>query len=137
MSEVEKGELSTEWMQAMEEGINDSLDCYELFDQLINISPHAISDHLDERDFLDLTDGEQEFIKRTLFSNLEVDTQTPVRTYQMPAPVGTKKTDKDWLGVAEVKVYKTARFDEDIFLHEINYPDGKKEYAIAPKDKQI
>lgn len=137
MSELEKGELSQEWMQAIAEGINDSLDCYELFDQLINISPHSISDHLDDRDFLDLTPEEQEYIRRTLFSTLEVETETPVRTYQMPAPQAAEKTDKDWSGIAEVKVYQTARSDEDIFIQEIHYPDGKMEYTIAPKDKTL
>lgn len=127
-------ELDAEWTKAIQEGFVDSLDCFELFDQLINISPHSISDHLDERDFQDLTPEEQDFVKRTVFSTLETNpnSQTPEREYQMPS-----EPEQIWDGIAVVRVFKTSRSDEDIYLHEIHFPDGKMEYAIAPLNREI
>lgn len=125
--------LNPEWQEAIQQGIKDAVDNFELFG-VINISPLSISEGKDERSFLELSKEEQDFIKGVLFEEIDFDPQNPenVASYITQAPEGTK-----WQGEADVKVYKTARSDEGMFLHEINYPDNKIDYIVAPEDFQL
>lgn len=133
--------LKPQWKEKIEEGILGALDSFEIFDSLINISPGAISDNTDERDYQELSPQEQEYIKKTLFNALEVnpDSDPAIRTYRFsaPEPHDSSKYHQEWSGVAEVRVFRTSRSDEGLFLHVIHHPDGKVEYAVAEQDRDL
>lgn len=125
--------LDPEWEEVIQQGIRDALDNFELFG-MVNVSPLSISEGKDERTFLDLSPEEQDFIKNTLFREIGFDPQNPesVGGYRTKAPKGA-----GWQGEADVRVYRTGREDEGMFLHEIHYPDEKVDYIIAPSDFQL
>lgn len=125
--------LSPEWQEDIRQGIRDALDNFELFG-VVNVSPLSISGGKDERTFLDLSNKEQDFIKDTLFREIGFDPQNPesVTSYTTQAPEGA-----EWQGKADVRVYRTGREEEGMFLHEIHYPDKKADYIIAPPDFQL
>lgn len=142
MSEGERGELNPEWAEAMKTGLTEALDNFELYDQLINVSPITISNGSDERLFQELSNAEREFVVKLLHRQLGLDPfeeKRPVRSYHVEAPKSpdVEKYPEGWQGEASVNVFETARSDEDMFLHEVQFPDGKLEYAIAPADRQI
>lgn len=125
--------LDFEWQEVIRQGIRDALDNFELFG-VVNVSPLSVSGGEDERTFLDLSQEEQDFIRDILFREIGFDSQNPesVGSYTTKAPEGV-----EWQGEARVKVCKTARSEEGMFLHEIHYPDNKIDYIIAPPDFQL
>lgn len=110
--------LDLEWQAVIRQGIRDALDNFELFG-VINVSPLSISEGKDERAFLDLSEEEQVFIKDTLFEKIGFNPQKPesVTSYTIQAPRGAK-----WQGEANVKVYRTSREREGMFLHRFIIP---------------
>lgn len=125
--------LNSEWQKAIQQGIRDAVDNFELFG-MVNVSPLSVSGGEDERTFLDLSEQEQDFIKSVLFKEIGLDPQSPenVASYITQAPERS-----EWQGEADVKVYKTTRSDEGMFLHEIHYSDNKVDYVVAPEDFQL
>lgn len=125
--------LSPEWQEAIRQEIRDALDNFELFG-VVNVSPLSISGGKDERTFFDLSGEEQDFIKGVLFGEIGFDPQTAesIASYKTQAPEGA-----GWQGEADVRVYRTGRGGEGVFLHEIHYPDKKIDCIIAPSDFQL
>jgi|SRR3989344_7965008 len=140
-TEIGEQSLNPEWQQKIEGGLLDALENFVLFDNLVNISPTALSEGEDERIFQDLSPAEQEYIKGTLFNALAVDPEIDevVRTYEFtaPEPQDLAKHHQEWSGVAKVKVYQTSRSKEGLFLHIVQHPDGKTEYVVTEKDRDL
>lgn len=108
----------------------------------VNIAPVTISNNLDQREFQEVSPEEQKFITSTLFTLLSFDPANPTlaASYTIEKPDRMKMqsyTDEAWSGVANVSVYETARSGENMYLHFIKYPDGRIEYAVAPKDRRL
>lgn len=129
--------INPEWMELMDSGIDQALMMYlEGEIPAVNISPDANSFGEDERTFQDLSPTEQRFIIKLLFDKLDfkleeatVETSYPFEIPQ-PNPMDTTLTS-----FAQVSVYETPRsLEENIYLHEIKYPDEKLDYIVAPKD---
>lgn len=125
--------LDPEWQKTIKKGIQEALDNFKLFG-VVNVSPLSISGGEDERNFLDLSKEEQDFTRGVLFKEIGFDPQNPenVTSHIMQAPEGA-----EWQGEASVMVYKTARSDEGMFLHEITYPKGETDYIVAPEDFRL
>jgi hypothetical protein len=127
----------------MREGLELAIECYELSDQMINVAPVNLSpDKSDERDFEELSDKEKAYLVKILHEQLGVDPSEekhPVTSYEIEAPKSQdpEKHPEGWQGTAIVNVFETGRTDEDMFLHELNYPDGKREYFVAPRQTQL
>lgn len=129
-----ESEPAVEWQEAIGQGVRDALENYELFGQ-VNTAPVSISGGIDERGFPDLSTKEQNFIKDVLFAEVGFDPDSPqvIAEYSFESPQGAA-----WSGTAQVKVYRTARSrGEDMYLHEVKFPDGKVDYLVAPGDYQL
>jgi len=129
-------EINPEWAEKIRSNLEDALteEMYPFFDKLVNISPNDLTYEEDSRTFEEATPREREFLVRALFETIgfEPSHSDLKRTYQVQTP-----DPSVWHGVAEVKVFQTARQAEDQYLHEIHFPDGRIEYAVAPFDKNI
>lgn len=129
-------EINPEWAEKIRSNLEDALspEMYPFFDQLINISPATLTFDEDPRTFDEATHVEREFLAKTLF---EIIGFNPViaeleRTYKVQTP-----DPSIWQGEADVRVYKTARQRQHQYFHEMHFPDGRVEYAVAPLDKNI
>ncbi|MDO8638711.1 MAG: hypothetical protein Q7R43_03985 [Candidatus Daviesbacteria bacterium] len=130
-------ELSSEWMETIEEGLTDQLDNYELFGQCLNITPDTLTGGEDPRDFLELTPGEQDFIKQKLFNLVgfwpDRNEQAESYDYEIPQSLNPNKPNQR-SGHVRVCVFKTGRTDGNMYLHEATLENGQKDYCIAPED---
>src|SRR3989338_3860636 len=128
--------INPEWAEKIRSNLEDALteEVYPFFDKLVNISPAALTYDEDPRTFNQATPAERAFLVRILFETVGFN---PViadleRTYKFQSP-----DPSIWQGEADVRVYKTTRHSQHQYFHEIHFPDGRVEYAIAPLDKNI
>lgn len=136
MTEQEDREiLSPEWKKAIAEGIQSALDNYELFDRRIDVAPLNISGGMDGRGFPGLSPEEQQFVRSVLYKEVGFDPRdiTLLDVYTIGAPRGA-----EWEGEASVGVYITSRSEsENMFLHKIDFPDGKVDFVVAPQNFRL
>ncbi|MDO8429442.1 MAG: hypothetical protein Q7S88_02320 [Candidatus Daviesbacteria bacterium] len=91
--------------------------------------PDPYSMGFDERTLEELTPAELEVARRVIYSKLGLDPDKidddKVRTYESPVPEDAKSP-----GIIKIDVFKTN--NPDIFLQELNSPDGEKRWLIGP-----
>ncbi|MBI4057950.1 hypothetical protein HY405_01360 [Candidatus Microgenomates bacterium] len=142
MAETEDQEtpLDPEWQRAIETGIKEAFDNYELFDRKLDFSPRAISDGRDDRIWFALTHKEREFVEQKLFEEVGFTRESAeiVTEYQIQAPQSDDPTKEvTWSGTAEVRVYNINRSGRNMYLHEILRPGTEVEYVIAPESFRL
>ncbi len=132
---VEK-ELSLEWKQSITDGIEMTLENFELFETAITFDPISLTEGKDERVFDQLNGSERLWINRELFRiySIRLDNAKFVDGYQFSAP-----EEASWKGVAKVRILEILRSKlENLYLHEITRPGTKEvEYMIATKDFRL
>lgn len=152
-------ELNPEWQEAIRQGIQDSIENYEIFGQ-INASPITLTDGMDEREFAGLSRAEKRFVERELFQAVGFDPHKAkqVAAYAFEAPLPSQQssgftrkeidllvatTEYDpapspaWQRTAIVRVYETDRAEEDMYVHRIAYNSRYSEHMVAPKDYRM
>jgi len=133
-------EASKREVDAWAESFRPELEnlCYSLreVDGAAEITPSALSEGEDDRDFPYLSPEEQEALLRMVYGVVRFNPEKSeiVCRYKSGAP----REGAVWSGEAEVVVYKTGRSRrEKIFLHKVTYPDGRTGYILAPKDFRL
>jgi hypothetical protein len=147
-------DIDPEWQERMKGGIQDAFENYELFyapsrDEVygpLSFSPISLTEGEDEREFIELSPAEQDFVTKQFFAHLGIEgDMEKVGEYEYEAPVPSTEPDdsgkvypQTWEGTTKVTIYKTGlSASEDKFLHEISFPDGKRDYAVSTEDYRL
>lgn len=142
---IEEKLTKEEWKGIMEEGVETAIEGFEILfypseENMpftpVSFSPAQISGGVDERRFIDLEADEREFIKGNMFTGLGIDRKAPqiVDNYTVPLP---HPSYADWEGIAFVQIVETNRSEDDLFLHEISFPDERVDYFMATLDYRL
>lgn len=136
--------LSPEWMQRVDEGLDTLFEMYEFLGVPIGLSPFDLTrvgeeDPLDPRLFSELTGREKQHILSGAFRRVGFDISQPkvVENYNFEVPQ-EKGQNPDHVispaGDAQAVIYNTQRRDEDMFIHHTIFPDGVRDWFIAPRE---
>jgi hypothetical protein len=136
--------LNPEWLQRVDEGLDTVFEMYELLGTPIGLSPFDLTrvgkeDPLDSRLFSELNGKEKQHILSGAFRRAGFDISQPkvVESYTTVVPQEKGPNPDHVISPAgEVKgiVYDTERREEDMFVHHTTFPDGVRDWFIAPKD---
>lgn len=136
------------WEELIQEGVSLAIENFALFyypaedskNQIptpLNLSPQVLTQGMDDRSFVFLEPDEREIIKREIYGQLGVDRENPEFVDEYPV-VSSRPDDADldprWSGQGLVRIVRTEKEDEEIFLHEITYTDERVDFFLAEKD---
>jgi hypothetical protein len=138
------------WEEVIRNGIGLAIENFDLFyypaedseNQIptpINLSPQSLTEGEDDRTYLELNPEERKILRDEMFDQLGIDPKLPdlIGRYPITAPPASP-LDSDpslrWVGQGVVQVFRTAREEEGISLHEITYPDERVDFFLAAED---
>ncbi len=126
-----------EWQGMMADGVAETLDNFELFDEQINFDPATLISDQDDRTWRQLNEKERQWLIDEISRAYGFNRRNEVKlnSYTIEAP---KADDVTWKGKAKVNVFETHRTKlSNMAFHEITWPEGDVEIVIAPKDAEI
>lgn len=135
--------LPAEWQVVIKEGIRDVLEQFVDGDlDLVSFSPRLISDGLDDRMWYQLPKNERDFITEVLFKEIGFSRSHSIieREYTMKSPPPNPEEPEKlptWSGQARVIVYRTQRWGEGVYLHEIHRKGLEVEYFVTGADFKL
>ena len=154
-------EFNPEWQTKIREGMTQALENYNLLYELseegvytpIDFSPISLTETEDERQTWKLNPEELKFLRQELFQQVGFDPNNPIKAaepyeYEIPEDISVPENQlpPTVTGKVEVHIYKTAREEEGMYLHELRYgnspekakgPEYSRDYVIAPLDYHL